>query len=66
MCNLGKEGHVEARIRAATAGKAPKAWAMPRFWVSIHSYKIQSIKKKIGGKIFGHSWLKFAMAALEV
>ena len=34
--------------RAATAGKAPKAWALPRFWVSIHSYKKQLAKKKWG------------------
>ena len=25
--------------RHATAGKSPKAWALPRFWVSIRSYK---------------------------
>ena len=35
-------------FRAATAGKAPKAWALPRFWVSIRSYKKQPVKKKIG------------------
>ena len=31
--------------RAATACKAPKAWALPRFWVSICSYKKQPVKK---------------------
>ena len=31
--------------RGATAGKAPKAWALPRFWVSIRSYKKQLVKK---------------------
>ena len=31
--------------RGATAGKAPKAWALPRFWVSICSYKIQPVKQ---------------------
>ena len=32
-------------FRAATAGKAPKAWALPRLWVSIRSYKKQPEKK---------------------
>ena len=32
-------------LRGATAGKAPKAWALPRFWVSTRSYKKQSVKK---------------------
>ena len=32
-------------FRAATDGKVPKAWALPRFWISIHSYKKQPIKK---------------------
>ena len=27
--------------RAATTGKAPKAWTLPRIWVSIQSYKKQ-------------------------
>ena len=49
--------------RAATAGKAPKAWALPRFWVSIRSYKKQPVKK-IWGRILGLAWLKFAVAAL--
>ena len=35
-------------IRAATAGKAPKAWALPRVCVSIHSYKKQPAKKNWG------------------
>ena len=48
---------------AATAGKAPKAWALPRFWVSIHSYKKQPVKK-IWGRILGTAGLKFAVAAL--
>ena len=51
-------------FRAATAGKAPKAWALPRFWVSIRSYKKPPIKK-IWGRILGLAWLKFAVAALE-
>ena len=50
-------------IRAATAGKAPKAWAMPRFLVSIRSYKKQPVKN-IWGRILGLAWLKFAVAAL--
>ena len=36
--------------RAATAGKAPKAWALPRFWVSIRSYEITG-QKKLGQNI---------------
>ena len=34
--------------RAATAVKAPKAWALFRFWVSKRSYKRQLVKKKLG------------------
>ena len=35
-----KDEKIHAEIsRGATAGKAPKAWALPRFWVSICSYK---------------------------
>ena len=34
------------------AGKAPKAWALPRFWVSIGSYEKQLIKK-IWGRVLG-------------
>ena len=51
------------KFRAATAGKAPKAWALSRFWVSIHSYKKQPVKK-IWGRILGLAKLKFAVAAL--
>ena len=32
------------------AGKAPKALALPRFWISIRSYKKQLVKK-IRGRI---------------
>ena len=52
------------KFRAATAGKAPKAWTLSRFWVSIHSYKKQPVKK-IWGRILGLAWLKFAVAALN-
>ena len=45
------------------AGKAPKAWALPRFWVSIHTYKKQPVKK-IWGRILGLAWLKFAVPSL--
>ena len=37
---------------------------MPKFWVSIHSYKKQPVKK-IWGRILGLAWLKFAVAALN-
>ena len=50
-------------IRGATAGKAPKAWVLPRFWVSIHSYKKQPVKK-LWGRIMGLAWLKFVAAPL--
>jgi hypothetical protein len=51
-------------FRAATAGKAPKALvALPRFWVSICSYKKQPVKK-IWGRILGLAWLKFTVASL--
>ena len=52
-----------SKIRAATAGKAPKAWALPRFWVSICSYKKQPVKK-IWVRILDLAWVKFAVAAL--
>ena len=51
------------KYRAATAGKAGKVWSLPRFWVSIHSYKKQPIKK-FGVKL-DLAWLKFAVAALK-
>ena len=41
--------------RDAMAGKAPKAWALPRFWVSIRSYKLQPVKK-IWGRISRVIW----------
>ena len=50
--------------RGATAGKAPKAWTLPRFWVSIHSYKEQPVKK-FWGRILDLAWLKFTVAALR-
>ena len=43
--------------------KAPKAWALPKFWVSIRFYKKQPVKK-IWARILGLAWLKFAVAAL--
>ena len=49
--------------RAATAGKAGKVWSLPRFWVSIRSYKKQPVKK-FWGRILALAWLKFAVAAL--
>ena len=49
--------------RGATAGKAPKAWALPRFWVSIQTYKRQ-LAKKIWGRILGLAWLKFVVAPM--
>ena len=51
--------------RGATAGKAHKAWALPRFWVSIRSYKKQPVKN-IWDRILGLAWLKFAVAPLNV
>ena len=41
---------------------APKIWALPRFWVSIRSYKKQLVKKN-WGRILGLAWIKFAVAA---
>ena len=49
--------------RAATAAMAAKIWSLPRFWVSIHSYKKQQVKKN-WGRILDLAWLKFAVAAL--
>ena len=50
------------RLRAATAGKV---WSLPRFWVSIHSYKKQPVKK-FWGRILDLAWLKFTVAALRL
>ena len=51
------------QYRGATAGKAPKI--LPRFWVSIRSYKKQLVKE-IWGRILGLAWLKFVVAPLSV
>jgi hypothetical protein len=45
------------------AGKAGKVWSLPRFPVSIRSYKKQPVKKYWSG-ILDLAWLKFAVAAL--
>ena len=37
--------------------------SLPRFWVSIRSYKKQPVKKN-WGRILGLAWLKFAVAPL--
>ena len=39
-----------SKSRAATTGKAPKAWALPWFWVSIRSFKEKPVKN-IWGRI---------------
>ena len=51
--------------RAATASKTLKAWAFPRFWVSIRSYKKQLVKN-IFGRILDLAWFKFPAAALTL
>ena len=45
------------------AGKAGKVCSLPRFWVSMRSYKKQLVKK-FGGRILDLALLKFAVAAL--
>ena len=52
-------------FRAATVGKAGKVWSLPRFWVSIRSYKKQPVKK-FWGRILDLAWVKFAVAALPL
>ena len=49
-------------FRATLAGKAGKVWSLPRFWVSIHSYK-ETTGQKLG-RILDLAWLKFSVAAL--
>ena len=61
---VAKGGLISEDNRGATTGKVPKAWALPRFWVSIHSYKKQPVKK-IWVRILGLAWLKFAVAPLD-
>ena len=51
-------------FRAATADKAGKVWSLPRFWVSIRTYKKQPVKK-CWGRILDLAWLRFAVAALQ-
>ena len=60
---LFSRGYVLIKGRAATAGKVGKVWSLPKFWVSIRSYKKQPVKK-IWGRILDLAWLKFAVAAL--
>ena len=50
---------------AAKAAETAKVWTLPRFWVSIHSYKKQQAKK-IWGRILDLAWLKFSVAALAL
>ena len=45
--------------------RPPKAWALPRFWVSIRSYKKQPVKK-IWDRILGLAGLKFAVATQHI
>ena len=52
------------RSKVAMTTKASKARALPKFWVSICSYKKQPVEK-IWGRIFGLVWLKIALAALR-
>ena len=52
--------------RAATATKTSKAWALPKFWVSIYNFYKKQPVKKIRGRILGLVWLKFAVAALQL
>ena len=51
--------------RGATAGKAPKAWALPRFWVSIRSYKKQPVKQ-IWGRIFAPEFAYLLVSYISV
>ena len=46
------------------AGKDPEAWSLPRFWISICSYKKQPVKT-IWGRILGLAWLKFTVAVVH-
>ena len=62
--SAGFQNNDSARIQGALAGKAPKAWTLPRLWVSIGSYKKQLVKK-IWGRILGLVWLKFSMAPMQ-
>ena len=57
------EQQCNACCRVATAGKAGKVWSLPRFWVSIFSYKKQPVKTFLG-RILDPSQLKFAVVAL--
>jgi hypothetical protein len=44
------------------AGKAPKAWALPRFWYTTRFYKKQPVKQ-IWGRILGLAWLQICRGA---
>ena len=45
-------------------GRHGWAWALPRFWVSIRSYKKQPVKE-IWDRILCLAWLKFAVVPLR-
>ena len=47
------------------AAMAAEDWSLPRFWVSIRSYKKQPVKT-FWGRILDLAWFKFAVAALVV
>ena len=44
------------------AAKAAKDWSLPRFWVSIGSYKKQPVQK-VWGSILNFAWVKFEVAS---
>ena len=64
---LAKEVHMVREphgLQGRHGWQGPQARALPRFWVSIHSYKKQPVKKN-WGRILGLAWLKFAVVFLN-
>ena len=62
--NKTNKVNLSISARAAATGTASKAWALPRFWVSICSCNKHQVKNN-WGRILGLSWLKFAVASLS-
>ena len=63
LYNVQKFIACKTRLGIFRAATVAKVWSLPRFWVSIRSFKKQSVKK-IWGRILDLVWLKFDVAVL--
>ena len=51
--------------RGATATKASKAWALPKYWVTVNPISIRGADYAHHNTM-GLGWLKFALASLKL